>query len=179
MDATAPETTIASGPSGATTATTASVTFSGTDNVAVASYECQLDSASWAAFTSPQAYSGITPGAHTIRVRAKDTAGTVDPTPATATWTVTAPVILGNQTVETYVDQNGAQRLGVGDEWDDVLAVGAQQRVRPGRPRPLERHVHGARERVAARDVPGDVARRQLHRPRVPAVNGAADGLRR
>jgi hypothetical protein len=93
-DTTAPNTTISAGPSGSSTATTASLSFAGTDNVtAVGSlkYECKLDSAAYAACTSPKAYSGVAVGSHTFSVRAKDAAGNVDASPATRSWTVTAP----------------------------------------------------------------------------------------
>ena len=86
----APETSIDSGPSGTTTDTSASVTFSSPAKNPV-SFECRVDGAAFAACTSPLNFSGLTLGAHTVEVRAKDTPGNVDPTPATASWTVVAP----------------------------------------------------------------------------------------
>jgi hypothetical protein len=95
VDTTAPDTTITSAPSGSTTSTSASVAFTGTDNVTAAgslTFECQLDAGSWSACTSPKAYSGLAVGSHTVAVRAKDAAGNVDASPAGATWTIaTAP----------------------------------------------------------------------------------------
>jgi hypothetical protein len=86
VDTTAPETTLAStGPTGTVTTTDASFSF--TSNEA-GSFECQLDAAAYAACTSPKAYTGLANGQHTFNVRAKDTAGNVDATPATRTWTV-------------------------------------------------------------------------------------------
>src|SRR5207249_6126345 len=43
--------------------------------------------------TSPQSYSSLTAGSHTFQVRAIDTAGNVDATPASFSWTIdtTAP----------------------------------------------------------------------------------------
>jgi hypothetical protein len=92
-DTTAPNTTISSGTSGSTVATTASFSFAGSDNTTAAgslTYECKLDSGAYAACTSPKSYTGVAVGSHTFSVRAKDTAGNVDASPATGSWTVTA-----------------------------------------------------------------------------------------
>jgi hypothetical protein len=87
-DTTPPDTTISSGPSGTVTATTASFAFGATET---ATFQCRLDGAAFAACTSPKDYSGLASGSHTFEVRATDTAGNVDPTPATRTWSVSAP----------------------------------------------------------------------------------------
>lgn len=87
-DSTPPETTITSGPASSTTSTSASFSF--TSSEANSTFECRLDAGTWAACTSPKAYSGLAPGAHTFEVRAKDPAGNVDSTPASYTWTITS-----------------------------------------------------------------------------------------
>jgi hypothetical protein len=87
-DTTAPETQIATGPSGTTTATTASFSFS---SEAGASFECKLDKGSWAGCSSPRSYSGLAVAKHTFQARAKDAAGNVDASPAARSWTVAAP----------------------------------------------------------------------------------------
>jgi hypothetical protein len=93
IDTTAPDTTIASGPSGTVTATTASFSFSATET---ATFGCRLDGAAFAACTSPKDYSALAAGSHTFDVRATDTAGNLDATPATRTWTVSAPTTSSN-----------------------------------------------------------------------------------
>jgi hypothetical protein len=85
----APDTSITAGPGSSTTDTSASFSFAST--TAGASFQCALDTAAFAACTSPTAYGGLAAGQHTFRVRAVDSAGTVDPTPASQTWTVQAP----------------------------------------------------------------------------------------
>jgi hypothetical protein len=82
LDTTPPETTIASAPSG----TTPSISFTASE---ASTFECSLDGGSWAACSSPASYS-VTDGTHTFQVRATDTAGNTDPTPASATWAVTS-----------------------------------------------------------------------------------------
>ena len=85
VDTTAPDTTLDSGPTGTVSSTSASFTFS---SEAGAGFECELDGGGFSACTSPKSYSGLSEGPHTFRVRARDAAGNVDPTPAARTWTV-------------------------------------------------------------------------------------------
>jgi hypothetical protein len=85
-DTTPPETAIGSGPTGSTTATTAQFAFSASE--AGSTFACKLDSASWAACSSPRSLSGLAVGSHLFSVRATDGAGNVDPTPASRNWTV-------------------------------------------------------------------------------------------
>jgi subtilisin-like proprotein convertase family protein len=84
-DTTAPETTIESAPGPTTARSTATVSFSANE---FATFECGLDSAAFAPCTSPQTYSSLSEGPHTIAVRATDPTANVDPTPATTTFTV-------------------------------------------------------------------------------------------
>ena len=86
VDTAAPDTVIDTGPSTRVGTAAASFTFHSTESGST--FECKLDSAAYAACTSPQAYTGLSDGAHTISVRATDAAGNTDPTPATRTWTV-------------------------------------------------------------------------------------------
>ena len=65
VDTQAPDTTISSGPSGPTNATSASFEFSSEPG---ASLQCSLDGAPFSACTSPQAYSSLPDGPHTFEV---------------------------------------------------------------------------------------------------------------
>ena len=98
IDTTDPDTSITSGPeNGSTTSSTsASFSFTGSDNISLPadlSFQCKLDGASFAPCTSPAAYTDLSAGSHTFSVKATDQAGNTDPTPDTRTWTIdtTAP----------------------------------------------------------------------------------------
>ncbi len=86
-----PDTIIDSGPAGITNQTSAIFTFHGTNSPT--SYQCKLDTGSWAVCTSPKSYTVIQ-GSHTFQVKAINAFGE-DPTPASWSWLVdtTNPVV--------------------------------------------------------------------------------------
>ena len=86
LDTTPPETTIDSGPSGTIKQNNATFSFSSSETNST--FECKLDSAAFSACSSPKKYTGLANGSHTFSVRAKDSAGNTDATPASRTWTV-------------------------------------------------------------------------------------------
>jgi parallel beta-helix repeat protein len=95
-DVTPPETSLGGAPVDPTSSAAATFSFSGTDDrtsAAALRFQCRLDTAEFAACTSPRAYSGLAEGEHAFEVRALDQAGNVDPSPAVHRWTVdrTAP----------------------------------------------------------------------------------------
>jgi hypothetical protein len=86
-DTTAPETTITTCPRDGT-ATDATIAFGSEPG---ATFECKLDAGAWSLCTSIKSYTGLAVATHTFEVRATDLAGNTDQTPATASWTITAP----------------------------------------------------------------------------------------
>ena len=87
---TPPNTTIMTGPAAATSSSNATFTFS--TQTTGATFSCSLDGAAFTACPSPYTISPVAVGQHTFAVRATDTAGNPDPSPATFTWTVTPPL---------------------------------------------------------------------------------------
>ena len=89
VDTTAPETQITTAPDAATNDEPVTLAFTGTDNSGGAlTFECAVDAAAAVPCSSPQEFPGLTEGAHTITVAAKDAAGNVDTSPATASFVV-------------------------------------------------------------------------------------------
>ena len=82
---TLPTPTITSKPANPTTQTSASFSF--TDSQNGVSFLCQLDGSAFSACSSPQTYSGLGQGSHTFSLKAQDTAGNQSAA-ATFTWTV-------------------------------------------------------------------------------------------
>lgn len=88
VDTVGPETTISAGPSGFVASSSTSLSFSGTDPNGILDYECRLDGGVWTACTSPRTLSGLGDGPRIFAVRAIDSAGNVDGSPASRSWTV-------------------------------------------------------------------------------------------
>ena len=90
VDATPPDTTIATHPAALASTAAASFTFSGNDGAGsgVASFECRRDAGAWGPCTSGVEYSGLAEGAHSFDVKAIDNAGNQDAIPASFEWTV-------------------------------------------------------------------------------------------
>ena len=113
-DTTPPDTTITSAldgdgdvvtDGGSTDSSSITFTFEGTDNVGVAGFECSLDGAAFASCTSPETQSGLATGSHNFQVRAIDTAGNVDSTPASFIWTI--DVIPPETSISLAIDGDG------------------------------------------------------------------------
>lgn len=88
-----PQTEITSAPSGTTQSRSASVVF--TSDEPNATYECKVDSGTFAACTSPLNLSNLSIGEHNVQVRAINGFAMVDDTPASVTWSVEATPLEG------------------------------------------------------------------------------------
>ncbi|MGH2626182.1 MAG: Ig-like domain-containing protein, partial [Anaerolineales bacterium] len=93
VDNTPPDTQITQGPAGAIQETTATFTFTGTDNLTLAEhlqFASRLDDGPWAPFGSATSatFTGLAQGAHVFQIKARDRAGNEDPTPAERSFTV-------------------------------------------------------------------------------------------
>jgi|GEM_PF-1191853 len=87
VDASAPDTRITVGPTGSIASTSTSFSFDSPGDTS-ATFECSLDAAPFAACTSPRSLTGLAQGSHDFAVRAKDTIGNIDGSPATRTFIV-------------------------------------------------------------------------------------------
>ncbi len=88
-DTTPPETALDSAPAGTVASSSASFAFSSSEPGS--QFRCSLDGAAPAACSSPLEEDGLAAGSHAFAVFAIDAAGNADPTPATASWTVSTP----------------------------------------------------------------------------------------
>jgi len=108
-DTTPPDTSIDLAPDASTVSTDATFRFSAGEPDAT--FECSLDGAAFSPCTSPTAYVGLWVTDHEFRVRARDAAGNVDPTPAAHSWTirpapVPAPVSCGQVLTQSTLVTN-------------------------------------------------------------------------
>lgn len=77
--------TITAGPSGSTTQTSASFSFTNSSGL---TFQCSLDGAAFAACTSPKSYAGpLAQGSHTFQVRSRNSAGQLS-SATSRSWTV-------------------------------------------------------------------------------------------
>jgi RHS repeat-associated protein len=93
VDNTPPETTITDGPSGEISVSNATFSYSGSDNLTPAAllvFAWRLDGGPWTGFgaATTASLTGLTEGAHTFEVKARDLALNEDLTPAARTFTV-------------------------------------------------------------------------------------------
>lgn len=116
IDATAPQTRVTSGPSGLVRSASATFGWSGSDDRTPISdllYSYKLDGGEWSEYSSDTrvTLSGLSQGAHTIHVRAKDAAGNVDESPATRSFTVDTVVPAGGVKINTGAARTTSLRV--------------------------------------------------------------------
>ena len=109
IDLTAPQTTLDARPANGTTATLATFAFSANES---GTFQCRLDAGSFSSCTSPKTFNGLAAGLHGFAVRAVDTAGNVDATPAVWVWTVTRRVVKRAAASALFAPAAGARVTG-------------------------------------------------------------------
>ena len=97
-----PETTILTMPAKQATSTTAIFTFKASE---ASTFQCKLDAGTYAVCASPKTYTALTEGQHTFYVKAIDSAGNMDITPAVYAWTI---VIAPETTITAQPDKQSA-----------------------------------------------------------------------
>jgi hypothetical protein len=158
-DTTAPDTSIGTKPPATTDQTTASFSWSGTDNVGgsgVDHYLYQLDNGDWiSSNTTTTSFSGLSNGSHTFQVEAVDAAGNTDATPASYSWTVNtvaqdtsivgtaaADKLSGSGTNDILVGGGGADTL-TGGQGKDTFTYNATTDSTPAAADTITDFTHG------------------------------------
>ena len=88
-DTTPPDTTITSAPPNPSEVNSATFAFESSEGNST--FQCNLDSVGWGSCTSPISYDDLSEGSHVFQVRATDSSGNTDPTPASHSWTIEFP----------------------------------------------------------------------------------------
>jgi hypothetical protein len=116
-----PTTTMTSGPNTQTNDPTPTFSFSSQPGT---SFECSLDSGSYAPCGSPNTTPYVADGSHTFSVRAKDSAGNVDPTPASRTFNVkTAAISVSGTTLKVTAATGAKDNLAITSPSASTLRV--------------------------------------------------------
>lgn len=123
LDVDAPQTAATGGPSGAVRARRA--TFRLTSSEAGSTFTCSLDGGAWQACPARATLRGLSERRHRLLVRATDTAGNTDTTPAARAWTVdrTGPTIRKARPPLVTVDRTPLVQARVGDALSPVRRV--------------------------------------------------------
>ena len=104
----APQTILLEGPPAVSNSHTAAFFYTATDdNSALIDivFECRIDSTDpllWEDCEYPAIFSNLTPGEHTVEIRAIDAGLLADPTPVSVTWTYAPPA--AGQAPDTFID---------------------------------------------------------------------------
>ena len=116
------DTKIEAGPSGTTN--DPSPTFRFSSSRAGSSFQCRVDSGSYAGCASPKTLSRLKDGDHTFFVRARDRAGSVDPTPAMRSFTLeTAEARVSGATLVVTAASGAEDNLDVVQPSDSRLRI--------------------------------------------------------
>jgi hypothetical protein len=177
VDTLAPETAITSGPpeGGTLYATAAAVTFASEPG---ASFECRLDAAAFGACSDRGSHSvaGLTPGPHSIQVRAVDDVGNIDASPATRSFTVALPAVsVSKATMSVRWRRSTLQRAVL--HLKGSLSGGSPGRLRIGLNGRTVTTAVGPGAFVASVPLPATVRARTLPGANTLTLGGTSNGL--
>ena len=121
-DTTPPDTTVTSGPQGQSRGPAATFAFASSEPGST--FQCSLDGGAWVGCSSPATFTRLAQGEHELRVRATDTAGNTDASPAVRTWTVDRgrPKVRLVSGTDATPDRTPTLRARVGDRFDRLRA---------------------------------------------------------
>lgn len=135
-DTTPPDTSITGGPVGETGDATPTFEFSSDDAGFTAGFECRVDGAQFTACVTPATVGPLAGGTHTFQVRAVDTAGNADLSPAAATFEVLDDAVEGTVRADRKQERRGDKVvLVVRIEADEQLSARAKGKIDPGKGR--------------------------------------------
>lgn len=120
-DTTPPDTSLTTTPAALATSASASFTASATE--AGSTFQASVDSGAYATVAASFTINNLADGAHSISVRARDTAGNVDATPATFTWQIDASAPAVRIVFPTAVSYTDADQLNVRGTASDAQAI--------------------------------------------------------
>jgi hypothetical protein len=97
---------------GSTISNQITFTFTGTTDpsISIAGFECSLDKPAFSQCSSAITYNNLNTGPHLFEVRAIDTSGNKDPTPATFTWKIITP----SQAIQRLIDTINNMDISMG-----------------------------------------------------------------
>ncbi|WP_167736693.1 PKD domain-containing protein [Nocardioides sp. 1609] len=125
----APQTTIVSGPQGHVRAKELLFRFG--SNEPGSTFECRLDAGAWKLCGATTSYTGLKEGRRTLRVRATDSAGSTDASPAVRQWVVdrTGPTVRAAKPTGATRDRTPTIRARVGDRLSPAADLDVVLRV--------------------------------------------------
>jgi len=123
---TLPKTAITSKPSTPTSSQSAEFQFN--CDQGNCTFECNLDSEGRSSCTSPKTYHNLSVASHSFQVRAKNSDGYIDPTPAIYTWTITQPPVSRGSWVEISTTDEPSFRTAETAIWtgQDMIVWGGK-----------------------------------------------------
>jgi hypothetical protein len=180
VDTTPPETSITAAP--ARTIVTASVVFRFASSEPAARFQCRLGVRPWSACFSPVSFIGLSDGRRTFEVRALDSAGNIDPSPARVGFAVRRRAVYGTlqslaRAVSSAVRAGGRAALVRGSAIAVPYAPVVGGRVRAE----LRGRVRGGAIAVVGRGSVAFAARQgvRLRLRTTPAAERLVPGMRR